>query len=243
MKKSVLILEDNKNELETLRRLVLEVDERVEVYAISDVNTAYKTLVEKTIDVFLIDIILDTKKSGDTSGIRLVERLRKIHKYMFTPVVFVTSLEDITKYAYTDLNCLSYIEKPFSLESVKQVVEKALTFSTEKEKDHAYCFRKDGILYPVKVKTILYMESVNHEICIHMEKNNILTIPYKTCKQLLNEIDADCLIQCSRNVIINKDQVYNIDIQNRCITFKDSNDRVLIGITFKKKVLAEFTDD
>ncbi len=239
MKKSVLIVEDSKSQLEMMK-LVLEVDERTIVYAVRDVSTAYATLLEKTIDVFIIDIILDTKKSGDTSGLRLVERIRTIPKYMFTPVVFVTSLEDTTKYAYTDLNCLSYIEKPFSPERVKQVVKKALNFSTEKEKEQTYCFRKDGILYPVKVDDIFYMESINHEICIHMKKDNLLTIPYKTCKQLLSEIDASCLIQCSRSTIINKNHVYNIDIQNRYISFKDINDKVLIGITFKKKVLAEF---
>ena len=240
MKKSVLIVEDSKSQLEMMKKLVLEVDERTIVYAVRDVSTAYATLLEKTIDVFIIDIILDTKKSGDTSGLRLVERIRTIPKYMFTPVVFVTSLEDTTKYAYTDLNCLSYIEKPFSPERVKQVVKKALNFSTEKEKEQTYCFRKDGILYPVKVDDIFYMESINHEICINMKKDNILTIPYKTCKQLLSEIDASCLIQCSRSTIINKNHVYNIDVQNRYISFKDINDKVLIGITFKKKVLAEF---
>lgn len=242
MKKSVLIVEDSKSQLEMIKKLVLEVDERTIVYAVRDVRTAYTTLLEKTIDVFIIDIILNIKKSGDTSGIRLVERIRTIPKYMFTPVIFVTSLEDTTNYAYTDLNCLSYIEKPFSPESVKRVVEKALNFSTEKEKEQSYCFRKDGILYPVKVKDIIYMESSNHEICIHMKKDNTLTIPYKTCKQLLSEIDAPCLIQCSRNVIINKDYVHNVDIQNRYVTFNDTNDKVLIGITFKKKVLAEFED-
>ena len=195
---------------------------------------------KKLFFVFICLFCLNTKKAGDTSGLRLVERIRTIPKYMFTPVVFVTSLEDTTKYAYTDLNCLSYIEKPFSPERVKQVVKKALNFSTEKEKEQTYCFRKDGILYPVKVDDIFYMESINHEICIHMKKDNLLTIPYKTCKQLLSEIDASCLIQCSRSTIINKNHVYNIDIQNRYISFKDINDKVLIGITFKKKVLAEF---
>ena len=157
MKKSVLIVEDSKSQLEMMKKLVLEVDERTIVYAVRDVSTAYATLLEKTIDVFIIDIILDTKKSGDTSGLRLVERIRTIPKYMFTPVVFVTSLEDTTKYAYTDLNCLSYIEKPFSPERVKQVVKKALNFSTEKEKEQTYCFRKDGILYPVKLVIFFYL--------------------------------------------------------------------------------------
>ena len=138
MKKSVLIIED-------CPELVLEVDERAAVYTAADVATAYKILMERTIDVFLVDIILDTTTPIDTSGIRLVERIRKIPKYMFTPVLFITSLEDTTGYAYKDLNCLGYIEKPFSPDVVLSLVKKALYFSTMKEKDATFCFRKEGI--------------------------------------------------------------------------------------------------
>ena len=47
--------------------------------------------------MFLVDIILDEDKSSDTSGIKLVEGIRRIPKYMFTPVLFITSL-----FAYLD---------------------------------------------------------------------------------------------------------------------------------------------
>ncbi len=240
MKKTVLIIEDNKIQSEMLKKLVLEINAGITVYMALDARTAYKTLMEKTIDVFLVDIILDTAKPGDTSGIRLVERVRTIPKYMFTPVVFITSLEDTTKYAYTDLHCLGYVEKPFSPESVKQLVEKALFFSTCKEKNDVYCFRKDGILYPIKVKNILFMENRNHAVNIHMVEGGTLTIAYKTCKQLLSEVDTDCLMQCSRSAIVNKDHILNVDITNRFITMKGTEEKVEIGITYKKKILAEY---
>ena len=77
-----------------LKKLVLEVDPSVKVYTASASGPAYEILMERTIDVFLVDIILDTSKPGDASGMRLVENVRKLEKYMFTPVVFITSLED-----------------------------------------------------------------------------------------------------------------------------------------------------
>lgn len=240
MKKSVLIIEDNKIQMEMLKKLVLEVNPGVAVYTANDVGTAYQILIEKTIDVFLVDIILDTTKPGDTSGVRLVERVRTIPKYMFTPVLFVTSLEDTTNYAYTDLNCLGYVEKPFSPERVKQLVEKALYYSTSKNQDATFCFRKDGILYPVKVRDIIYIESLNHVVSVHTVKAGTLTIPYKPCKDLLDEVDTDCLIQCSRNAIVNKDYILNVDVSNRYITLKEVDKKIEIGITFKKKILAEF---
>ena len=241
MKRTVLIIEDNLNQLEMLKKLVLEVDPSALVYTASASGPAYEILMERTIDVFLVDIILDTGKPGNASGMRLVEKIRKLEKYMFTPVVFITSLEDVTKYAYTDLNCLGYIEKPFDPEHVKRYVKKALNYSTVREKESTLFFRKDGIIYPIRVRDIIYTESLNHKMDVHLRDEPVFTVAYKTCKDLLEEADADCLLQCSRSTIINKDYVENVDPVSRYITMK-TGEKVEIGITYKKRVLREFGD-
>lgn len=240
MKKSVLVIEDNPDQREMLKKLVLGIDERAVVHTAADAATAYKILMERTIDVFLVDIILDTSKPLDTSGIRLVERIRNVPKYMFTPVLFITSLEDATGYAYRDLNCLGYIEKPFSPEQVSGLVRKALYYSTMKEKDATYCFRKDGILYPVKVREIIYMESINRLIYIHTANGDVLTVPYASLKEILNDMDTDCMMQCSRSLVVNKDYVENIDIPNRMVALKNRPERLEIGKTYRKKILTEY---
>lgn len=243
MKKTVLIVEDDIDQLNILKKLVLLVSENTVIYLSDNAISAYSLLLEKTIDVFLVDIILDTKKPGDTSGIKLVEKLRRISKYMFTPVIFVTSMEDPTKYCFTDLNCIGYIEKPFEAEGIMKLIERALNFSTEREKDVSFTFRKDGVLYPVKLQEIVYLESLNHIMYIHLSNGAVLEIPYITCKQVLSEADTDCLIQCSRYALINKEYVDSVDLINRFIMFKDSMGRTDIGITFKKKMLMEFGHD
>ena len=67
-----------------------------------------------------------------------------------------------------------------------------------------------------------------------------MTFPYKTCRQLLEEVDTNCLFQCNRGTIINKDYILNLDVRNRYITMKGTMDKVEIGITFRKNVLAEY---
>lgn len=64
MKKSVLIVEDDEVQQKLLKKLVLEVNGCAAVYTAGSLNPAYKILLEKTIDAFLVDIILDTKKRG-----------------------------------------------------------------------------------------------------------------------------------------------------------------------------------
>ena len=75
MKKAVLIVEDNADQLNMLTQLVLEVNGNTEVYTAQNAGRAYEILMDKTVDVFLIDIILDVNKPGDASGIKLVEKL------------------------------------------------------------------------------------------------------------------------------------------------------------------------
>ncbi|MDO4302406.1 MAG: LytTR family DNA-binding domain-containing protein [Bacillota bacterium] len=239
-KRSILIIEDNQDQRGMLVKLVGQVDGSARIHTAGDVATAYKILMENTIDVFLVDIILDLGKKGDISGIKLVDQIRKIPKYMFTPVLFITSLEDATGYAYQKLNCLGYVEKPFSPDQVKQLVEKALYFSTQRDQDATYCFRKKGILFPVKISNILYMESNRHVVNIYTQEGGVLSVNNKTLKEIEEEMDADCMMMCSRNTVINKDFIENIDVLNRFITLKDSDKKIEIGKTFKKKVLAEY---
>lgn len=240
MKKKILIVEDNPIQLEGLKCLVAEVAPDAVIYTATDETGAYKILMEKTIDVFMTDIILNKDKSGDIAGIRLVEKIRTISQYMFTPVIFITSLEDSSGYAYKDLNCLGYIEKPFSPDEVKKMVKKAMNYSTIKEKDTTICFRKDGILFPIMVDDMVYIESHNRSINIYLQNGDVFEVPYFTCKQILEENDTDSLMQCSRNTIVNKKYIYNIDFINRYITLKNNMGKVEIGITYKKKISAEY---
>ena len=60
MRKTVLIIEDDREQLNMLKQLVKEVNGNTEVYTAENVSQAYQLLMEKTIDVFLVDIMLDT---------------------------------------------------------------------------------------------------------------------------------------------------------------------------------------
>lgn len=90
---SVLILEDNRQILNVLEKLVLSVAEDKKVYVTDNVGEAYKIAMETSIDVFMLDIILYTDKKGDTSGMQYAQSMRKLERYRFTPIIFITSLE------------------------------------------------------------------------------------------------------------------------------------------------------
>lgn len=238
--KKILILEDNLAAREHLLGIVRDVDEEKEVYSFGDIKDAYRCAMEKTVDLFLIDIILDTSRPGDVSGLQFAENIREVASYRFTPIIFITSLEDSKLYTYEKLHCYSFIEKPFDEERVKQAVEQCLKFPAGDKGNKTLFFRKEGIILAAEREDITYAESREHSMHIHTRQEDVLKIPYLTLKKFLEEVDSSDFIQCSRNTVVNRAYVQTVDIPNRMIRLKDGHGMVEIGVMFKKQMKGYF---
>lgn len=232
--KKILILEDNLLMLMHLKNIVQEIDERNTIYAYDNVKDAYQCTLEKKIDLFLLDIILKSRQQGDVSGLVFADSIRKVEYYNFTPIIFVTSLEDAGAYTYKNLHCYSFIEKPFDVLRMKQVIEQALRFPGYQKPEKTLYFRKDGVILAVEQSDFVYAESIDRMMHIHTRHRDILTVPYITLKRLVEEADNPRILQCSRSAVVNQKYVQNIDIPNRMIQLRDGFGRVEIGIMFKK---------
>jgi len=232
--RKILVLEDNIAAREHLTGIIREVEIKNEVYSFADIKDAYQCAMERTIDLFLIDIILDTSHPGDVSGLKFAENIREVESYRFVPIIFITSLEDSKLYTYEKLHCYSFIEKPFDEEKVKQSVEQCLKFPESGKESKTLFFRKEGIILAVEREDITYAESCGHIMHIYTRQGDVLKIPYITLKKLLEEVDSPDFIQCSRNTIVNRKYIQNVDIPNRMIHLKNSCGMVEIGVMFKK---------
>lgn len=220
-----------------IKEIIASIDLSIEILMAANSDAAYRYAMEKDIDVFIVDIVLDTKVMGDTSGIKFAECIRGMQKYMFTPVIFTTSLEDPQMYAFRELHCYGYLEKPIDVDQAKELIRKALCFENPKSSSETIYFKRDKIIYPIEVEDIIYTHNVNHEMTIHHRNGTRLRIPYKTCSQLLKEVRTDCMVQCSRNTLVNRHYIRSIDLVNRYITLVDSEQtKIEIGSSFAKKV-------
>lgn len=234
MKRNILIIEDKKVHIEALCKIIDSIDNSIEMFCAYNETEAYKIALEHHIHLFLVDIILNTDKSGDVSGLRFVQEIRNVKKYSFTPVIFITSLEDPKLYSYSQLHCFGYIEKPFRIEQVKECVLKALNFPIVSDDERYVYFRKEGIVYSKRVRDIIYIEISRRKILIHCV-NDELEIPYKTSEEIMHELDSDMFIKCSRYAIINKEYIDQIDYANRFVKLKHIDQLVEIGIMVKNK--------
>ncbi len=237
-RRNILIVEDEEYSMNMLEKLILETVPYVKCYKAHNLQQAYMILHKHVIDIFFIDIILDTKNPGDASGMNLAEELRGIDKYRYAPIIFITSLEDKKYYAQKRLHCYDYIEKPYLVKEVKRTLEDAIHYKTQPEKSRTIHFKKDGILVPIVENDIVYMKSVVRMLYVYMEYDET-SIPYMTCDQIMKELDERMFIQCNRNTIVNRKYIGYIDKVNRYLEIKNCVDcnRISIGKRYLNRVL------
>lgn len=240
--KKILILEDNEEHRKTLITLINGLKKEIQVFSTGRVEEAYGFVLEKDISLFLIDIILNNKKGNDVSGLKFADTIRKIPNYKFTPLIFITSLEDPRLYAYRNIHCYGYIEKPFRPIEVTDLVNQALLFPVHKADTENMYFRVDGIVYAVNSKDIVYLESSRRKVIVNTV-NEKITIKNKTMTEVMRELNSKNFVQCSRFFVVNKTYIEYIDYVNRYIKIRECEKAIEIGASMKKRVKNELEND
>lgn len=240
--KNVLVLEDDHATLEAIEKLIHEIEENVLVYKIATLPEAYQTAVEHDINLFIVDIMIDNSVRNDVSGLVFVEKIRKIEKYAFIPVIFITALVDPELHAYRTLHCYGYLQKPLLIKETKQLISQALKYQMPQNEEGTVYFRKDGIIYAVDKKDIVYIKSHGGKVTITTVRDE-LAIYYRNCKDILKELDSDNFIQCNRGTIVNRAFIDSIDLVNRIITLKNNYGILEISTKMKKNFMEKMNDD
>ena len=236
MMKTVLIVEDNVRSMEMLVKIIENLRTDVEIKTASSQEAAAILAMKYNIDLFMLDIILNASNPGDVSGMKFAEYIRTLQKYKYTPIIFITALEDPELHAYSDLHCYYYVEKPYDAEKVSSVISEALEFPAAHKEPQNVFFRKDGILYKKEISEILYIENSRAGQTVYCTNGN-LKLPYKPNHKILEELASDKFVQCSRYHIINRDYIDKIDTVNRYIQLRNLKTSIEIGNSYKKKFL------
>lgn len=242
MTRKILIIEDNEIHMHLIKNIIEKLNKDITILCVTNGHDAYTIAMEQHIHLFLLDIILNANDTGDVGGLQFVKEIRNVKKYAFVPVIFITCLEDPNLYSYSKLNCLGYIEKPFDENQVKEYVLKGLEFPIADETNKSVFFRKDGIIYSKQINEIIYIESSRRKKTIYCVDEK-LEIPYKSSKQIMDELDSDMFIQCSRYIIVNRNFIKRIDYTNRFITLKGVDKQLEIGVTMKKNFRSKLDNE
>lgn len=238
MKRNVLIIEDNEACRNALAEITQECESAGAVFCVDNCAEAYRYAIEEEIHLFVVDIVLEPSKSGDVSGMIFADKIRKMEQYQYTPIIFVTSLVDEKLFAYQNLYCSSYIEKPIDFVRVKHEISRALGQPVRGESEiKFYYYRKDGVIYRLETDKIICIESVHRQLTAYTTEQEA-RMPYKTLKKVMRELPQSYFIQCSKSMIVNRKYIDNIDNTNCYLTMKDGR-KIEIGSSRRKRFLDE----
>ena len=234
--KQVLVVEDNQRSMEKVCKLLKDIG-GIAILKAENSERAYRYALEYNIDLFIVDIILNTSILGDVAGIQFVENIRTIEKYEFTPIIFTTALEDAQLHAYAHLHCYRYFEKPYDIKEFYRTVMSALKYETAKKEKEFYYYKKDGVIYSIKINDIVYMENDRFSVFVHCKNGTVIETPYRSCKQIILEVNSNRFLKCNRNTVVNVSFISNIEVGNKYIELKEGYGRLEIGQRLKKRFL------
>lgn len=235
--KNVLVLEDNPYALKNMVEIVKSIGEDIGIYTATNLGVACDLSVKYDISLFIVDIILEPNDVADVSGIEFVKIIRAMSRYKFVPVIFISALMDPQMYAYKELHCYGYIDKPFEPKQAENMIKEALGFRHIVESEDIVV-HKNNICYSIKKKDIVYIQSHMGKLIIKTYCDQ-LELYYYTCKKLMNMLKSDKFIECNRSTIVNTEYIDRIDFGISEIKLKDDFPTLKLGVT-KKNVFREW---
>lgn len=235
--KQILVVEDNKYSMDRVCSILKDIKGITIIKAFNS-GDAYRYTMEYTIDLFIIDIVLDSAKEADISGMAFAETVRRIEKYKMTPIIFTSCLEDPKLHAYAHLHCYEYFNKPYDTEKLKEAVITTLQMQVPKYEKEYICFKINGIVFPIKIMDIVYINNKTTSLCIQCANGESIAAPYKSSRQLLLELNSNKFLKCNKSIIVNINFIYSIDYQMNEIKLKNDFGEIKIG----RRILKSFKE-
>ena len=242
MKRTLLYVDIEDARISKVLDIISNTLERCDVVQLWDFGEAYKVLLERTIDIFIINIPPSASRLSDLEGLHFVSAIREIPRYVLVPVILFSSLQDPQMYVYEKLNCLGYLSKTFPAAKLEELLQKASHYRTKRPVNKTLVFRKNRSIYPVPVKDIVYMTRENENTKVHLADGEILDILYISYSRLLADADDSNLFMCNRSTIVNLECVYAVDSTNCYGVLRDGRGMLDIGLKYRTEINADFSN-
>ncbi len=248
---SIILVEDDCMQRKILKRMILSMHDFVTIYEADSEESALNLVEKYDIDLFLIDISLK-----ESSGLDLALNIRKIPKYEFRQIIFLTTHMEYITQAFKQTHCYDYILKPYDKKEVQAILEKIILNETsgmnikkddlkpEDDKEIVITL-KSGIYLGIKIRDIIFITVEGKSCQIHTVNGNYITIN-TTLKKILQLIDSDYIIQSHRSFAVNKKyicKIEKVDIKLSRVYFEGCSDTALLGYKFRECVISEFKRD
>ena len=240
--KKVLVIDGDIHSRNTVKKIIDDIEREAVVYEADNVTDAFGIAMTNSINMFIVDIALkEGRGKRDNSGVTFILNIRGVAKYRYTPVIVVSSVYDEGMFLYANAHIYRYIEKPYNPEFVKNTINEALEHDMVSWRPKKVIYQVDGLLECIDIDSIIYAQSNDHVMRIVTTKKEYL-IPYLTCNKLLKDVDNQNFVTCFRGCIVNVRYINSIDRVNRYIFLEKCEDKLEIGLKYKKSLITAFLD-
>ncbi len=228
----ILVLEDNKTQLDYLVRTIERINPKLEIKIARTIQEAKTIVKHNKIEAFFLDIQLT-----DGSGIEFAKQLRSVSIYHLAPIVFITGLATKELEAFRNTHCYDFIVKPFEYDKVATVVENLFMnhqpAAEELDTQHVILEFK-GVKQRINLKDIIFIESRQRKIYLVTEHEEI---KYKvlSLNKFTEALDGR-FMQVHQSFIVNKEYIDRIVIPDSNMYLRGTNIVVPIGKSYKRKV-------
>ena len=240
---SIILVEDDYMQREILKTMILSTYEFIKIYEADSESAALDIIEKNNINMFLIDISLK-----ESSGLDLAMNIRRIPKYEFSQLVFLTTHVDYMLQAFKQIHCYDYILKPYNKDEVQAMLSKLINKELNNENDNSDEDKelvikiRNSIFVIVKIYEILFIE-VKGRDCEINTVSGIYTYSNITLKNILKLMNCEYIVQSHKAFVINKNYIFKIEklsIILSTVYFKDYHKTALIGHKFKDNIISEF---
>lgn len=245
---SIILVEDDHMQRKILKKMISSMHKFIMIHEADSENSALELVEKYDINLFLIDISL-----RESSGLSLALKIRRIPKYEFRNIIFLTTHMEYITQAFKQTHCYDYIMKPYDENEIQVMLNKIILnetnivssgnemFYTEDNREIVITL-KNGVYVGIKIIDILFIE-VKGKNCQVNTLNGVYIAINTTLKKMLQLIKCDYIIQSHRSFAVNKKYIYKIErIDSKLseVYFEDYPETAMLGYKFKEKVISEF---
>jgi len=199
-----IVIDDERIAREGLNEFIKEFEFLENRGSFSNAHQAMEKLKTETIDLIFLDIQMPL-----LNGLEFAKMITDKPSM----IVFTTAHSEFALKGYK-VNAIDYLLKPIFFETFKASVLKAkkmydLMFQQESTSKPLF-FKENGVLIRVQPSQILYVNSMQNYIEIHL-KNNKRIIVHHTLKNILEQLPQDDFLQIHKSYIVNTKYITQID--------------------------------
>ena len=229
----ILLVEDNPVASERIRRFIQKIDPGYEVIVCSMAGEAYSYACRETVSLFILDIQL-----ADYKGTNLARQLRALEAYRYTPILFETALAGEELTAYREVQCYSFLIKPFTEAEFRAAFNAAAGLSRQLcPAGRKLCIEQKQFILEYDVSNIVYLEAFGKKIVIHTDSPQLGqkqdTISGYSLARLLEMLDDPSFIQCHKSYLVNRRYIERINKADRQIALKNHSEIIPVGAKYQ----------